>query len=304
MGLGSFTHGSRRNEWRWCPRRCSVAPSDPASPASESGSSRVSPVGPIHGSLPGWRRSPAGTWTRSPALLLTPGGGRRAETRGTPRSVRTDHRAGDPGWEEERGAAAGWEIGRRVGGMEGWMEVPRRGWSHLRTSVLQRNPPPTPSLSCTNTFLAFYWLFAFFPFCLLFWSSDQRLLKSSRLVSDSLYFRHFLFLFHTWSCKKCVSWRTQWKHYSSQGEPDIKTSVSVELSYWIYWWMHFRHILYSTYEISKTTCVMFHRCSMWETHVGLMHPRFYISYADIMTDWQCEPEDMIIECETELHYWL
>lgn len=141
MGLGSFTHGSRRIEWRWCPRRCSVAPSDPASPASESGSSRVSPDGPIHGSLPGWRRSPAGTWTRSPALLLTPGGGRRAETRGTPRSVRTDHRAGDPGWEEERGAAAGLEIGRRDGGMDGGTAARMVTFTHECAAT---QPPTNP----------------------------------------------------------------------------------------------------------------------------------------------------------------
>lgn len=85
---------------------------------------------------------------------------------------------------------------------EGWRGA-RRGCSHLRTSVLQRTPPPqpTPSLSCTHTFLAFYWLFpfffSFFFFCLPLWSSDQRLLKSSRLVLDSLHFRRFLFLFHT-----------------------------------------------------------------------------------------------------------
>lgn len=80
------THGSRRSEWRWCPGRCSVARSDPASPASGSESSRVSPASPSRGSRREWTRSPAGTWTKPPALLPALGGGRRAERRGTPRS--------------------------------------------------------------------------------------------------------------------------------------------------------------------------------------------------------------------------
>ena len=36
----------------------------------------------------------------------------------------------------------------------------------------------------------------------------------------------------------------------------------MELSSWIHWWIHYTYISYSTYEVSKATCVMFHRCSL------------------------------------------
>ena len=177
MGLGSFTHGSRRNEWRWCPRRCSVAPSDPASPASESGSSRVSPAAPSHGSPPPWTRSPAGTWTRSPALPLTPGGGRRAETRGTPRWVRTDHRCR---WSRLTGGERGADTrlgdrGRRDGGERGED-------AHIYARVCCNAPPPLPnqprpsrahtlfSLSI-GSFLFFFPFFFFLSATLVFWSA-------------------------------------------------------------------------------------------------------------------------------------
>lgn len=81
------THGSRRTEWRWYPRKCSAARSDPASRAYVTGSNRVSPGVPSHGSRRRCSRSPGETWTWLPALLLlNPGGGRRAATPETPRS--------------------------------------------------------------------------------------------------------------------------------------------------------------------------------------------------------------------------
>lgn len=154
------THGSHRNVWRWCPRRCSVARSDPASPASESGSSRVSPAAPSHGSRRRWTRSPAGTWTRSPALLLlllllTPGGGRRAETPGTPRyqkKLTTDHREQVIPRLKRKEERTPLEAGRGEDGAEGWMD----GWrgttarmvtfTHGCTAMQSSSPLPPSSL--------------------------------------------------------------------------------------------------------------------------------------------------------------
>lgn len=149
------THGSHRSEWRWCPRRCSVARSDPASPASESGSSRVSPAAPSLGSRRRWTRSPAGTWTKPPALLPTLGGGRRAETPWTPRCS-GEHRPPSR-WSRLRG-----EERSRCRGEDGGMEGAGRGRSHLRTGVLQCNPSlllPFP-LSFPGPLLHKHFLFA------------------------------------------------------------------------------------------------------------------------------------------------
>ncbi len=160
------THGSHRNELRWYPRRCSVVRSNPASPASESGSSRVSPAAQSSGCP--WIRGPAGILTRSPALLLTPGGGRRAETPGTPR-FKPEHPPPSR-WSRLRGGERSrWRLegrGRRDGGMQ----AQRRGWSHLRTGVLQYNPslllPFTLFLSSslTHTPCSFFASLFFFLF--------------------------------------------------------------------------------------------------------------------------------------------
>lgn len=150
----SCTHGSHRNEWRWCPGRCSVARSDPSSPASESGSSRVSPFAPSHGSRRVWIRSPAGTWTKPLALLLTPGGGRRAETPGTPRSKtdHRDHRAGDPSEEEQERSR--WRLRGWGRGTEGWRGPARMvTFTHGCTLMQSLFPPPLRSLIQTLSLL-------------------------------------------------------------------------------------------------------------------------------------------------------
>lgn len=76
----------------------------------------------------------------------------------------SDHRAGDHGWGGER---------TRWRGEDGGMEGPRRGWSHLRTGVLQCNAMPLSSspsldtplfLSCTNAFLSLSLSLFRFPF--------------------------------------------------------------------------------------------------------------------------------------------
>ena len=123
---------------------------------------------------------------------------RRAPSRDTRDSTVSAHRPPSR-WSRLRGGERSrCRLGDRT---EGW----RDGWryrgedGHIYARVCCNATPhqPRPSRAQTLFSLSIGSLL-FFPFCLLPRSSDQRLLKSSRLVLNSLYFRHFLCLFHTW----------------------------------------------------------------------------------------------------------